>query len=231
MLESTEIQLGESPNLAALSPSSAPVYSKCINCADFGLSCRGFDITCLDGIEEVRAYHKTLRKARNIPLKSVHRLTQIRISESTINEYFGAAPKDFKWTTVSTIHSALLILCGNRVGLPPLEDSCPVSSSEARQQLAAADLNLAAANMTIATRQAECDDLRRRLADSDGTHLAQIAEIQSSNKSEVDWLKDDIRLWRRVSLILLSVGVVILSFLLLYIAWDIFNPSHGLIRY
>lgn len=228
MLEDANIQLQENREAATPSPSSTPEYSKCINCADLGLSCRGFDITCLDGIDECRAYHKVLRKARNIPLKSVCSLSQ-RISESTINEYFGSGNKDYKWTTVSTIHSAMLLLCGNRVGLPPLEDSCPVSSSEARRQLAAADLNLAAANMSLATAQSECDDLRRRLADADGAHLTQLADLQASKQSEVDWLKDDVRLWRRFAFILLGIGFALLCFLLLYIGWDIFNPNHGLI--
>ena len=230
MPETAEVQLGESQNLTALSPNPAPAYAKCINCPDLGQACRGFDITCLDGIDEVRTYHKTLRKARNIPLKSIYALVK-KIGESTINEYFGAGVKDFKWTTVSAIHSAMLLLCGNRVGLPPLEDSCPVSSSEARQQLAAADLNLAAANMNLATMQAECDDLRRRLTDSDGSHVAQLAELQAAKQSEVNWLKNDVRLWRRFAFILLGIGVVAVFFLFLYVAWDILGADHGFIRY
>lgn len=230
MIENTDIQLGENQNLTAFPQSSAPVYSKCINCADLGQSCRGFDITCLEGIDEARAYHKTLRKTRGIPLKSIYGLAQ-KISESTINEYFGTGAKDFKWTTVATIHNALLLLCGNRVGLPPLEDSCPVSSSEARQQLAAADLNLAAANMNLATMQAECDELRRRLTDSDGSHISQIADIQAANRSEVEWLKNDVKLWRRFAFLLLGLGIIILGCLIFYVAWDVAHPASGLIWY
>lgn len=230
MPDSTDMQLGESQNLTTQTQSDAPAYAKCINCPDLGQSCRGFDITCLDGIDEARAYHKTLRKARNIPLKSIYALSR-KISESTINEYFGAGIKDYKWTTVSTIHSALLLLCGNRVGLPPLEDSCPVSSSEARKQLAAADLNIAAANMSLATVQAECDELRRKLSDSDGLHISQLAELQAAKQSEVDWLKNDIKLWRRFAFLLLSLGIIILGCLVFYIAWDAAHPASGLIRY
>lgn len=230
MLESTEIQLGESQNLTILSQNSAPVYSKCINCADLGQACRGFDITCLDGIDEVRSYHKTLRKTRNIPLKSIYGLAQ-RISESTINEYFGAGTKDFKWTTAATIHNALLLLCGNRVGLPPLDDSCPVSSSEARQQLAAADLNLAAANMNLATMQAECDDLRRKLADADGTHLSKIAQMELSHGNDTEWYRNEIKLWRRFAFITFAACLVLLACLVFYIGWDAAHPASGLIRY
>lgn len=230
MPDGIDILPDESRDTTPIQPSSTPAYSKCITCPDLGQSCRGFDITCLDGIDEVRGYHKTLRKARGIPLKSIYGLAQ-KISESTINEYFGTGSKDFKWTTAATIHSALLLLCGNRVGLPPLEDSCPVSSSEARQQLAAADLNLAAANMNLATMQAECDDLRRRLADSDGSHISQIADIQAANRSEVEWLKNDIKLWRRFAFLLLGLGIIILGCLIFYVAWDVAHPSSGLFRY
>ena len=230
MPDGIDILPDESRDTTPIQPSSTPAYSKCITCPDLGQSCRGFDITCLDGIDEVRGYHKTLRKARGIPLKSIYGLAQ-KISESTINEYFGTGSKDFKWTTAATIHSALLLLCGNRVGLPPLEDSCPVSSSEARQQLAAADLNLAAANMNLATMQAECDDLRRRLADSDGSHISQIADIQAANRSEVEWLKNDVKLWRRFAFLLLGLGIVILGCLIFYVAWDVAHPSSGLFRY
>ena len=230
MPDGIDILPDESRDTTPIQPSSTPAYSKCITCPDLGQSCRGFDITCLDGIDEVRGYHKTLRKARGIPLKSIYGLAQ-KISESTINEYFGTGSKDFKWTTAATIHSALLLLCGNRVGLPPLEDSCPVSSSEARQQLAAADLNLAAANMNLATMQAECDDLRRRLADSDGSHISQIADIQAANRSEVEWLKNDVKLWRRFAFLLLGLGIIILGCLILYVAWDVAHPASGLFRY
>lgn len=230
MPDGIDILPDESRDTTPIQPSSTPAYSKCITCPDLGQSCRGFDITCLDGIDEVRGYHKTLRKARGIPLKSIYGLAQ-KISESTINEYFGTGSKDFKWTTAATIHSALLLLCGNRVGLPPLEDSCPVSSSEARQQLAAADLNLAAANMNLATMQAECDELRRRLADSDGSHISQIADIQAANRSEVEWLKNDVKLWRRFAFLLLGLGIIILGCLIFYVAWDVAHPSSGLFRY
>ena len=105
------------------------------------------------------------------------------------DEYFGSGTGDYKWTTVTTIHNALLYLVAQKKGLPLCEGSCSAASSEVRNQLAAADLNLAAANVTNASLQAECDDLRRRLADADGSHIAQIAEIQTSKASEIEWFK------------------------------------------
>ena len=154
-----------------------------------------------------------------------------QISESSINEYFSNIEKDYKWTTVVAIDKALLTICGHRIGMPPLEHACPISSSEARQQLATADMNLAAANMTMANLQAECDDLRRRMADSDGAHVVQLAELQIVQKNESDWLKNDIKLWRRIAFILLGIGLAVLVALLGYLAYDIAHPGSGLVRY
>ena len=209
---------------------SIPIYSKCLACADYGTTCRGFDLVSLGDIAAVRSFHRAIKKAHALSLKAIAAAAP-QISESSINEYFSNIEKDYKWTTVVAIDKALLTICGHRIGMPPLEHACPISSSEARQQLATADMNLAAANMTIANLQAECDDLRRRMADSDGAHVVQLAELQIVQKNESDWLKNDIKLWRRIAFILLGIGLAVLVALLGYLAYDIAHPGSGLVRY
>ena len=97
--------------------------------------------------------------------------------------------------------------------------------------LAAADLNLAAANVNLANMQAECDDLRRRLSDADGSHIAQLADIQALNRGEVDWLKNEVKFWRRIAFIFLGIGLIAFALLLCYFGYDIAHPNSGLIRY
>jgi hypothetical protein len=221
--EENQIPIGTNPDVNQ-------IYAKCLTCPDYGTTCRGFDLVSLGGINAVRAFHKAVKKAHNISPKAIAAEAK-EISDYTISEYFSPGERDYKWTTVVTIDKALLSISGNRVGLPPLEHACPISSSEARQQLAAADLNLAAANMDLANMRAECDDLRRRLEDSDGSHISQLAELQAAKQDEVDWLKNDIKLWRRFAFMLLGIGIILLACLVFYIAWDIAHPASGLIRY
>lgn len=210
---------------------SPPLYAKCLSCPDFVTACRGVDLTLLSGAAEKRAYHKAIRKEFGFLLKDIYPLVKHVIGKTTTDEYFGPGSGDYKWTTVVTIHNALLSLVAQKKGMPLCENSCSASSSEVRNQLAAADLNIAAANLNLANKEAECDDLRRRLADSDGSHLSQLAELQAAKQDEVDWLKKDIKLWRRFAFMLLGIGILLLSCLVFYIAWDVAHPASGLIRY
>ena len=210
---------------------SPPLYAKCLSCPDFVTACRGVDLTLLSGAAEKRAYHKAIRKEFGFLLKDIYPLVKHVIGKTTTDEYFGPGSGDYKWTTVVTIHNALLSLVAQKKGMPLCENSCSASSSEVRNQLAAADLNIAAANLNLANKEAECEDLRRRLADSDGSHLSQLAELQAAKQDEVDWLKNDIKLWRRFAFMLLGIGILLLSCLIFYIAWDVAHPASGLIRY
>ena len=221
----------ESMNASPLSQNQVPLYAKCLTCPDFVTACRGVDITLLGGSEEKRAYHKAIKKEYGFLLKDIYQLVKNVIGKSTTDEYFGTGTGDYKWTTVTTIHNALLSLVAQKKGVPLCENSCFAFSSEVRNQLAAADLNLAAANMTIANLQAECDDLRRRMADSDGDHVIKMAELQLVQQNETNWLKDDIKLWRRIAFILLGIGLVVLAALLGYLAYDIAHPGSGIVRY
>ena len=194
-------------------------------------ACRGVDLTLLSGAAEKRAYHKAIRKQFGFLLKDIYPLVKDVIGKTTTDEYFGLGSGDYKWTTVVTIHNALLSLVAQKKGMPLCENSCSASSSEVRNQLAAADLNIAAANLNLANKEAECEDLRRRLADSDGSHLSQLAELQAAKQDEVEWLKNDIKLWRRFAFLLLGIGIILLASLVFYVAWDVAHPASGLIRY
>lgn len=221
----------ESMNQTPLLQDSPPLYTKCLSCPDFVTACRGVDLTLLSGAAEKRAYHKAIRKQFGFLLKDIYPLVKDVIGKTTTDEYFGPGSGDYKWTTVVTIHNALLSLVAQKKGMPLCENSCSASSSEVRNQLAAADLNIAAANLNLANKEAECEDLRRRLADSDGSHLSQLAELQAAKQDEVEWLKNDIKLWRRFAFLLLGIGIVLLASLVFYVAWDVAHPASGLIRY
>lgn len=220
----------ESMNPSPLLQDSPPLYAKCLSCPDFVTACRGVDLTSLSAAEK-RAYHKAIKKDFGFLLKDIYPLVKHVIGKTTTDEYFGSGSGDYKWITVTTIHNALLTLVAQKKGVPLCENSCSASSSEVRNQLAAADLNIAAANLNLANKEAECEDLRRRLADSDGSHISQIADLQASNRSEVEWLKNDVRLWRRFAFLLLGIGIILLACLIFYIAWDVAHPASGLIRY
>jgi hypothetical protein len=219
MQNTTDTLHGESMNPSPLSQDLSPLYAKCLTCPDFGPACRGVDITSLGGPEEKRAYHKAIRKAFSFLVKDIYAIVKDTLGKTTVDEYFGPGTGDYKWLTVTTIHNALLLLVAQKKGMPLCEHSCSSSSSEVRNQLAAADLNLAAANVNLANMQAECDDLRRRLADADGSHIAQIAEIQTSKASEIEWFKRGILFWRRFAISLVMVLFVVLLMLGFCAAW------------
>lgn len=219
MQNTTDTLLGDNTNLSPPSPNPIPLYSKCLSCPDFVTACRGIDITSLGGPEEKRAYHKAIRKAFGFFVKEIYAIVEDKLGKTTVDEYFGPGTGDYKWLTVTTIHNALLTLIAQKKGMPLSENSCSASSSEVRNQLAAAEMNIAAANITIANLQAERDDLRRRIADQDGCHIAQITEIQTSKANEIEWFKRGILFWRRFAIALVMVLFVVLLMLGFCAAW------------
>lgn len=221
----------ESENLSPLSPNPAPLYSKCLICPDFVTACRGVDITSLSGAAEKRAYHKAIKKEFGFLLRDIYPLVKNVIGKTTTDEYFGSGTSDYKWTTVTTIHNALLYLVAQKKGLPLCEHSCSSFSSEVRQQLATADLKVAAAELRAAQSETDLDALRQKLADAKGKHIAQIAQLEANHAKDLDWMKDDIRLWRRFAFILLGIGAILLAALVFYVGWDVAHPANGLIRY
>ena len=219
MQNTTDTLLGESMNPPPLSQDSPPLYAKCLSCPDFGPACRGVDITSLSGASEKRDYHKAIKKEFGFLMKDIYPLVKTVIGKTTTDEYFASGSGDYKWLTVTTIHNALLHLVAEKKGMPLCEHSCSSSSSEVRNQLAAADLNLAAANVNLANMQAERDDLRRRIADQDGCHIAQITEIQTSKANEIEWFKRGLLFWRRFAIALVMVLFVVLLMLGFCAAW------------
>ena len=229
-MNSQEIRLDENQVAPASSPSTHPVGAKCMLCNDFGKSCRGVHLTSFQTTEKVREYHKALRKSKGIQLKDVYSNASI-ISESTINEYFGAGIKDYKWTTVVNVHNALLTICAEGYGIAALAHSCPASSSEIRNTLAAAELKLAAAELKIAQSEADVAGLMQKLADTKAKHIAQIEQINAANETDKLWHRNEIKFWRRVAFILLGIGLIVLAMLLCYFGYDIAHPGSGLVRY
>lgn len=223
-------ELRPSPNFTPETPNISPGLQKCLSCEDYGSNCRGPSLGSLGDIASVRTFHKAMRKARKLSLKAVADAAP-SISDSTINEYFSNVVKDFKWTTVVAIDNALTSICGNRVGMPPVDHACPASSSEMRNQLAAADLKIAAAELKAAQSEADIAGLRQKLTEVKGKHISQIAQLEASHTKDMDWMKNEVRLWRRFAFVLLSVGLVVLVLLVLYIGWDLAHPASGLIRY
>ena len=206
-----------SQNLPTESPNMLPGYWNCLKCEDLGVTCNGPSLRTLGDIGAVRTFHKELKKIRRITNHAVYEAAHQMVSETTINEYFSNAVKDFKWTTVSHIDHALLSICGNRIGMPPLDHACPASSADVRNQLAAADLKLAAAELRAAQSETDVTALRQKLADTKGKHIAQLDKIQAEYSRDMDWMRNEVRLWRRFAFILLAVGLILLVLLLFYI--------------
>ena len=209
----TETNFGEDQNPLTTSPNRVPGWQKCLPCMDYGSSCNGPSLNSLGDIASVRTFHKAMRKARNIPLKKIADAAPT-ISEKTVNEYFSNTDRDYKWTTVMAIDNAMLTICGNRYGLPPLNHACPASSSEFRQQIAAAEMKVAAAELKTAQSEADMLQLQQKLTDTKGKHIAQIAAMEADHVKDMEWMKNEVKLWRRFSFVLLVVGLVLLAGLL-----------------
>lgn len=231
MENTTDTLSCESENLSPLLQNPTPLYSKCLSCPDFVTACRGVDLTSLSGAAEKRAYHKAIKKEYGFYLKDIYPLVKHVIGKTTTDEYFGSGTGDYKWITVTTIHNALLSLVAQKKGVPLCEHSCSSYSSEVRQQMAAADLKVAAAELRAAQYETDLDIARQQLADSKSQHAAQIAQMEAAHQKDKDWYRNDISLWRRFAFILLGIGAILLVALVFFIAWDIAHPATGLIRY
>jgi hypothetical protein len=238
MENTTDTLSCESENQSPLLQNPTPLYSKCLSCPDFVTACRGVDITSLGGPAEKRAYHKAIRKAFGFLVKDIYAIVKDILGKTTVDEYFGPGTGDYKWPTVTTIHNALLYLVAQKKGVPLCEHSCSSYSSEVRQQLATADLKLAGAELKSAQHESEVSELQKKIADNKGKHIAHIGQLEAAHAKsdenyakDIEWLKNEVHLWRRFAFILLIIGTILLSALVFFVAWDVAHPATGLIRY
>lgn len=214
MPNTTDSVTCETMNPFPLSPEQTPLYAKCLTCPDFVTACRGIDITSLGGAEEKRAYHKAIKKEYGFFLKDIYPLVKSVIGKSTTDEYFGPGAGDYKWTTVTTIHNALLFLVAQKKGLPLCEHSCSSSSSEIRNQMATAELKAAAAELKAAQHESNAAGLAEQLTTIKAKHNEQIEQINAVNEKDKEWHRNEIKFWRRFAFVLLAVGLVLLAGLL-----------------
>ena len=205
----------ESENQIPLLQNMTPLYAKCLSCPDFVTACRGVDLTSLNGAAEKKAYHKAIKKEYGFVMKDIYPLVKNVIGKTTTDEYFGSGSGDYKWLTVTTIHNALLYLVAQKKGLPMCEHSCSSRSSEIRNQLAAAELKAAAAELKAAQSENDTAGMAQKMADSKAKHIAQITQLEATHAKDMDWMKNEVKLWRRFAFVLLAVGLALLVGLLI----------------
>ena len=148
-------------------------------------------------------------------MKQIFQLTEHEISNATVKDYFSHEPKDFRWATVSLIDNALTVICGDCVGLPPAYlPNCPATSSEIKDQIAVAESKLQAA-------EDECARLQAIIAENEHLYFSQINTFKENNQDRVDWLKSDVKLWRKIAFSLLLVLALVVFALIAYIVVDL----------
>lgn len=145
-----------------------PIYQKCLDCPELGVICSGRDLTELGSAEAVRSYSRLLRVARKITFSQIYAAAP-QIGHGTINDYFGRGNQDVKLTTAIAIHSALVAICGNRVGQPPLESFCPADAADLRTRNEALSNRLDEAESEIVR-------LTEMLRSAEASSVAQMSE-------------------------------------------------------
>ena len=211
-MNQTPEALGTSPSLTPESPSFTPGWQNCLDCTDLGTACNGPSLRTLGNIASARSFHKALVKRRNIPLKKVADAVKDKISEATVYEYFSNVDKDFKWTTVFIICDALISICGNRVGMPPLTNPCPASSSEIRAQLAAADMKLAAAELRAAQSETAVADLQQKIIAVKARSGERIDQMQKDYTGHIKWMQKQMFLWQCFAFTMAAVLIIMLMY-------------------
>lgn len=160
-----------------------PLWHKCLKCPDLGRTCNGYDLTALDGVESARAYHKALRTSRGFTVPRVHSVIKDRIGWGTAHDYFGKGDIDPKWLTVVSINYALVALCGDRAGLPPLETLCPATFGGLQERNAALAQRLTEAEAEIAR-------LTQTLATAEEKHLLTLRDQSSVMQAQLDFAQE-----------------------------------------
>ena len=160
-----------------------PVYQKCLDCPDLGVVCLGRHLSELGGTEAVRGFHRLLRVARKIPLSKIYSAAP-HIGHGTVNDYFGrSSTQDFKLTTVLAVDRALIAICGNRVGQPPLEGFCPADAADLRSR------NEALANR-LNESEAEIARLTELLSNAEAASTARMNEQREAFQGQITFAAD-----------------------------------------
>lgn len=149
-------------------------YLKCINCPDLGRKCTGPNLSPLQTINNARDYHRNLRAIRKIPMKAIFERTEKYVSNATVKDYFSHEVRDFLWTTVALIDTALTAICGGTYEIDTTDSPCPATSSEITTILAGEKgMREAAEN--------RCADLESQLlsAHADNSVLAERTRAES----------------------------------------------------
>ena len=227
------------PNSEAITTEIEAAYAKCISCPDHGRCCKGPKLAALQTISNVREYHRRLRNYRKIQMKSIFTLTEHEISNATVKEYFSHEEKDFRWTTVALIDSALVAICGERVGGEPDKlPSCPASSTEITEIM----LEDRKKREEAETR---CVELQEQIIEIQDKCSQKIAKVKSDYTDGYDYLKKQAsdlqsekadylkRIDKKNTMIaVLGVAVFLLAITTAcYIVWDFANSTAGLFRW
>lgn len=205
----------EEPVQAAISANFLAEYESCITCKDLGRNCKGPKLAALGTISNVREYHRRLRSSHKISMKQIFQLTEHEISNATVKDYFSHEAKDFRWATVSLIDNALTVICGDCVGLPPVYiPNCPATSSEIKEKIKDVEEKLQRS-------EDECASLQAKIAENEAQHIDQTNAFREDYHDRAEWLKADVKLWRKIAFSLLGALVLVVIGLITYLTIDI----------
>ena len=181
--------------LTAAPGGPAPLpWTKCVDCPELGRTCNGYDIAALGSVEAVRTYHKSIRTARHFTETQIVRLVEKRIGSGTVHDYFLRGPIDPKWQTVATIDAALVTLCGDRAGQPPLEIPCPATFATLRERCDSLSARLdeaAAENARLAEALAAAEENAKTRLTDQRADLDQIIKLQQARIAALEAEKKD----------------------------------------
>lgn len=183
----------DAPALAPGGPAPLP-WLKCVDCPELGRTCNGYNIAAIGTVEAVRTYHKSIRTARRFTETQIVRLVENRIGSGTVHDYFLRGPIDPKWQTVAAIDAALVTLCGDRVGQPPLEIPCPATfaAHRERSEALAARLNEAMEeNTRLAQALATAEENAQLRLTHQRADLDQIVKLQQARIAALEAEKRD----------------------------------------
>ena len=181
--------------LTAAPGGPAPMpWTKCVDCPELGRTCNGYDIAALGSVEAVRTYHKSIRTARHFTEAQIVRLVEKRIGSGTVHDYFLRGPIDPKWQTVAAIDCALVTLCGDRAGQPPLEIPCPATFATLRERCDSLSARLdeaAAENARLAEALAAAEENAKTRLTDQRADLDQIIKLQQARIAALEAEKKD----------------------------------------